>query len=222
MGVPPALGREFMPSDAPGGKPAPVAVLSYLFWQRQFAGSPDVLGKTIEVDRSPYTIIGVARPRFTWGDDDVYVPGVPSGDPKDYWMSFIKLKPGVKYSSAAAELQVLVDRFTRDDPKDFRRDRKVAIVTLNEEVLGRFSGTIVLLFVAVAALLVIGCASVDWRQPRALDSPIADGVGLALPHRRRARCSGRLRLSRQALGDAPSVLVPARGSHSGKQHRACL
>ncbi|HET7259189.1 MAG TPA: ABC transporter permease, partial [Candidatus Acidoferrum sp.] len=42
MGVPPLLGREFTPADAPGGNPAPVAVLSYLFWQRQFGASRDV------------------------------------------------------------------------------------------------------------------------------------------------------------------------------------
>ena len=149
MGVPPAAGREFAASDASDGKAAPVAVLSYLFWQRQFGGNRDVLGKTIELDRALYTIIGVAPPRFTWGDSDVYVPATPTGEPHDYWMAFIKLKPGVKHASAGAELQVLVDRFTKDDPKDFRRDRKVAIVTLNEEVLGHFSGTIVLLFAAV-------------------------------------------------------------------------
>ena len=207
MGVPAALGREFTPSDAPGGKPDPVAVLSYLFWQRQFAGNPDVLGKTIEVDRSPYTIIGVARPRFTWGDDDVYVPGVPSGDPKDYWMSFIKLKPGVKYPTAAAELQVLVDRFTKNDPQDFRRDRKVAIVTLNEEVLGRFSGTIVLLFVAVAALLVIGCANV---------SILLLARGIARQHELAVRASigaSRGRLIRQLLTE--SVLLSLTGAALG-------
>src|SRR5207237_1077616 len=91
MGVPPLLGRAFTPVDAPGGKGAPLALLSYLFWQKQFAGS-DVLGKTIELNHQLYTVIGVTPPRFTWGDCDVYVPGMPSGDAHDYWMSFIKLK----------------------------------------------------------------------------------------------------------------------------------
>jgi hypothetical protein len=52
MGVPPLLGREFSASDAPGGNPAPVAVLSYLFWQHQFGGTRDILNKSIELDRS--------------------------------------------------------------------------------------------------------------------------------------------------------------------------
>src|SRR3979490_2235418 len=63
MGIPPLLGREFSTSDAPGGNPAPVAVLSYLFWQRQFGGSRDVLNKSIELDHKLYTIIGVVLPR---------------------------------------------------------------------------------------------------------------------------------------------------------------
>src|SRR5882757_128103 len=121
MGVPPLLGRGFTSADAPGGKASPVVLLSYLFWQKQFAGDRNVLGQTIELNHKLYTVIGVTPPRFTWGDSDVYIPGMPSGDPHDYWMSFIKLKPGAKHAAAGAELQVLVDRFTKADLKDFRR-----------------------------------------------------------------------------------------------------
>jgi predicted permease len=161
MGVPLALGRGFSKSDVSGAGPAPVAVLSYIFWQKQYGNSRDVLGKSIELDHKLYTVIGVAAPRFTWGDSDVYLSANPTGDPHDTWLSFIKLKPGVRHTTAAAELQLLVDRFTQSDSKDFRKDRRVAIVTLNEEVLGRFSGTLVLLFGAVMALLLIGCANVS-------------------------------------------------------------
>jgi predicted permease len=203
MGVPPALGRQFTPDDAPGGKGSAVAVLSYLFWQKQFAGSRDVVGKTIELDGTPYTVIGVARPRFTWGDSDVYLPAMPTADPHDYWMSFIKLKPGVKHPAARAELQVLVDRFVKDDPKDFRRDRKVAIVTLNEEVLGRFSGTLVLLFIAVLALLIIGCANV---------SILLLARGIARQHELAVRASigaSRGRLIQQLLTESVLFLLRA-------------
>lgn len=207
MGVPPALGREFTPADAPGGKASPVAVLSYLFWQQQFGGNRNVVGQTIELDHTLYSVIGVVAPRFTWGDSDVYVPGTPTADPHDYWMSFIKLKPGVKHGAAAAELQVLVDRFVRNDPRDFRRDRKVAIVTLNQEVLGRFSGTLVLLFVAVIALLVIGCANV---------SILLLARGIARQHELAVRASigaSRVRLLRQLLTE--SVLLSLAGAGLG-------
>src|ERR1700736_3721257 len=207
MGVPPALGREFTPADARGGKVSPVAVLSYLFWQQQFGGNQSVVGQTIELDHVLYSVIGVAAPRFTWGDSDVYVPGTPTADPHDYWMAFIKLKPGAKHPAAAAELQVLVDRFVKDDPRDFRRDRKVAIVTLNQEVLGRFSGTLVLLFVAVVALLVIGCANV---------SILLLARGIARQHELAVRASigaSRVRLVRQLLTE--SVLLSLAGAGLG-------
>jgi predicted permease len=207
MGVPLLLGRGFTSSDMTGNKGLPVAVLSYTFWQRQYAGNRNVLGQTVELSHKPYTIIGVVPPRFTWGDSDVYLPGLPSGDPHDYWMSFIKLRPGVKHTAAAAELQLLVDRFTKEDPKDFRRDRRVKIVTLNEEVLGRFSGTLVLLFVAVIALLVIGCSNV---------SILLLARGTARQHELAVRASigaSRSRLIQQLLTE--SVLLSVAGAVLG-------
>lgn len=160
MGVPPLLGREFSSSDAPNGNPAPVAVLSYLFWQRQFGGSRDIVGKSLELDHKIYNIIGVVPPRFTWGDSDVYLPGVPNADPHDYWMSFVKLKPGTPYKKAEGEFQVLADSFARLD-KNYPQERHAKVVSLNEEVLGKFAGTLVLLFGAVLALLIIGCSNVS-------------------------------------------------------------
>src|SRR6202790_1421498 len=207
MGVPAAVGRGFTPSDAPGGNASPVAVLSYVFWQKQFGANRNVVGQTIELDHALYSVIGVAAPRFTWGDSDVYVPGTPTADPHDYWMAFIKLKPGAKHPAVAAELQVLVNRFVKDDPRDFRRDRKVAIVTLNEEVLGRFSGMLVLLFAAVIALLVIGCANV---------SILLLARGIARQHERAVRASigaSRGRLIRQLLTEA--VLLSLAGAGLG-------
>ncbi len=81
FGVPVALGRGLQPSDAIDGQdPAPVVVLGYKFWQRHFNGDPSVLGKTIQMVRKNYTIVGVANPRFAWGDGDVYLPLKVTGD----------------------------------------------------------------------------------------------------------------------------------------------
>jgi predicted permease len=207
MGVPPLLGREFTPADAPGGNPAPVAVLSYLFWQRQYGASRDVIGKSIELDHTPYTVIGVVPPRFTWGDSDVYLPAWPSADPHYYWLSFIKLKPGTKYPAAQAEMQVLADRFAKEDPKNYPQDMRAKIVTLNEEVLGRFAGTIVFLFGAVVILLIIGCANV---------SILLLARGTARQHELAVRTSmgaGRGRLIRQLLTE--SVLLSVTGAAAG-------
>ena len=207
MGVPLLLGRGFSPGDAPGGSASSVAVLSYLFWRRQFAANRDVVGKTIELDHVLYTIIGVVPPRFTWGDSDVYLPAAPTADPHDYWLSFVRLKPGTPHAAAAAELQVLVDRFARQDPNNYPQDTRVAIVTLNEEVLGRFAGTLVLLFGAVVALLVIGCANV---------SILLLARGTAREHELAVRVSvgaSRARLIRQLLTEA--ILLSVTGAVLG-------
>jgi predicted permease len=161
MGVPPLLGRQFSSADRSEGKASPVAVLSYLFWKKQFNASRDVLGKTVELDHKLYTVIGIASPRFTWGDSDVYIPYTPTGDPKDYRNSFIKLKPGVTLEQARAELEPLILQFSKRDPNGYPKVEKIKVVTLNEQVLGQFSGTLMLLFGAVTLLLVIGCANVS-------------------------------------------------------------
>jgi putative ABC transport system permease protein len=161
MGVPPLLGREFTPSDAPGGNASPVAVLSYLFWKKQYGGRLDIVGKTIELDHMPYTVIGVASPRFTWGDSDVYMPGNFKADPHYYMNAFLKLKPGVSFAQVAAELQPLVDNYAKQDPTNFPQNAKVAIKTLNEEVMRGFEAPLLMLFAAVLLLLLIGCANVS-------------------------------------------------------------
>jgi len=206
MGVPPLVGREFSPADAPGGNPAPVAVLSYLFWQRQFGGSRDAVGKRIELEHQAYTVIGVVPPRFTWGDSDVYLPALPTADPTEYWLSFVRLKPETKLPVAEAEFQVLVDQFAKQD-KNYPQERKVKIVTLNEQVLGQFAGTLVLLFGAVVALLVIGCANV---------SILLLARGTARQHELAVRVSvgaGRSRLIRQLLTE--SVVLSVAGAALG-------
>src|SRR5579864_847994 len=207
MGVRPLLGREFTSTDAPDGTPSPVAVLSYRLWKAQFGGNKEVIGKTIQLDHKLYTVIGIVPPRFTWGDSDVYLPAVPNADPHDYWLSFIRLKPGTNYKAAEANLQSLLDSFTKDDPKDFRHNKRVGIVSLNEQILGRFSGTLILLFVAVTALLIIGCSNI---------SILLLARGTARLHELAMRASvgaTRARLIRQLLTE--SVLLSLTGAVLG-------
>lgn len=80
LGVPAILGRTFNEADDQrgGGRDGPVAVLSYRFWQGQFGGSSDVIGRTLRLDRIPLTIVGVTPPGFfgleAGGSFDVIVP----------------------------------------------------------------------------------------------------------------------------------------------------
>ena len=75
FGVPALLGREFSPEDSREALyPARVAVLSYQYWQTHYAGQPNVLGKTLQLNRENYSVIGVLPKRFAWWGCDVYTP----------------------------------------------------------------------------------------------------------------------------------------------------
>jgi len=163
MGVPPVLGRGLIPSDAIDGQdPQPVAVLGYKFWQRHFNSDTSVLGQTLQLVRKNYTIIGVAAPRFTWGDGDVYLPLKVTQDPVKALYVGIRLKPGITRESASAALQPLIEQFAKETPKHFPSDHfQFHLVGLNEQFVHDLGGTLYLLFAAVALLLAIGCGNVS-------------------------------------------------------------
>src|SRR3954470_1249491 len=73
MGVPPLIGRTPSLDDRLPGAP-PVVVLGYRFWQRQFGGDPQVLGRQLRLNDTVRTVIGVMPPRFMWRGADVYLP----------------------------------------------------------------------------------------------------------------------------------------------------
>jgi len=162
FGVPMLLGRGLLPTDAPEGQdPQPVAVLGYQFWQRHYDGDPDIVGKTIQLTHKSYTVVGVAPPRFTWGDGDVYLPWKFTNDPARTVMPTIRLKPGVSHAAANAEFQTLLEQFAKETPKHFPEQFKTAIQGLNDQFIERLGGTLRLLFIAVALLLLIGCGNVS-------------------------------------------------------------
>jgi predicted permease len=163
LGVPPALGRGLIPSDAIDGQdPQPVVVLSYKFWQRHFNSDPSVLGRTLQLVRKNYTIVGVAAPRFTWGDGDVYLPLKITQDPKKAYYVGLRLKPGVTHEAANAALQPLIEQFAKESPTHFPTAHfQFHVQGLNERFVHDLGGTLYLLFSAVALLLAIGCGNVS-------------------------------------------------------------
>jgi putative ABC transport system permease protein len=166
LGVAPALGRGLVPSDAVDGEdPQAVVVLGYKFWQRHFHSDSDVLGKTIQMVRKNYTIVGVAGSRFAWGDGDVYLPKKITQDPTLGYYVGIRLKPGISHAAADAALQPLITQFAKQTPKHFPPgDAKLHVVGLNEDFIKQLGGTLYLLFGAVALLLAIGCGNVSILQ----------------------------------------------------------
>ena len=163
LDAPPLMGRVFTAAEAPAGiAPPPVAVISYPFWKTHFASSPDVLGKVLELNQQKYTVIGVVGPRFTWHDSEVYSP-MPAGmDPKSRFQTLIRLRPDVSTDAAAGELTSFVQQVGHAEPSLLPHDGyRIKVETLNDWILGQFKGTLILLFVAVALLLLIGCGNVS-------------------------------------------------------------
>jgi MacB-like periplasmic core domain/FtsX-like permease family len=160
FGVPALMGREFSPEDARDAlHPANVAVLSYQYWQTHYAGQSDVLGKTLQLNRENYTVIGILPKRFAWWGCDVYTPLKYSPDPDRTAMVFVRIKPNIGLSVAQAELQASIQAFAKETPQHFPHDLKIGLVPLNDIFVGSFSGTIYVIFGAVTVLLVIGCAN---------------------------------------------------------------
>ena len=163
MGVPAALGRGLVPSDAVDGQdPQPVVVLSYKFWQRHFAADPSVLGKTLQMVHKNYTIVGVAAKRFTWDDADVYLPKKITQDTVLGYYVGIRLKPGVTRAAAEGALDPLIQQFAKETPKHFPTvPFHLKLRGFNDDFIERLGGIPYLLFGAVAMLLLIGCGNVS-------------------------------------------------------------
>jgi predicted permease len=180
FGIAPALGRDFAPDDEQAGG-AHVAILSATFHRRAFDGAADVVGKSIELDGLPYTIIGVlpavydGQPRFgdRSGEDaeprDVWVPlGFTAAqlDPvvrNSHWIKVLaRLKPGVTRDGAMADLGRLTETFYRDFPETYKPGSgwRMWVESLKSYGAGKSGLVATLLLVAVLLVLLAGCANV--------------------------------------------------------------
>ena len=156
------MGRWLIPSDAPFGKdPQPVVVLGYQFWQRYYLGDPNVIGRTIQLVHKPYQIVGVMPPRFKWGEAEIYLPLHVTSDPKIYFGTSIKLRPGFTRAQANAELQPYLEQFAKESPAQFPEKFRSNLRSITELYAQPLGPTLYLLLGAVASLLLIGCGNVS-------------------------------------------------------------
>jgi predicted permease len=163
LGVRPLLGRNIEPSDAEKGGHS-VAVLNYRFWQRYFGADLHVIGRTLEMDHTPYTIIGVMPRSFAFNDingvGDVYLPAsliraVANGPPA--YVPWIKLRPQVTVAAANALLEPLVlEGMKQHSGATAWHLALQPIIEPYQQDLGR---TFALLLAGVILLLIIGCAN---------------------------------------------------------------
>ena len=111
------MGRWLIPSDAPQGRDAErIVVLGYQFWQRYYGGDPGVVGRTIQLVRKNYEIVGVMPPRFRWREADLYMPLAVKFEPNIYYGVNLRIKPGVSVADANADLQPILERFAKETP----------------------------------------------------------------------------------------------------------
>ncbi|HET9180879.1 MAG TPA: ABC transporter permease [Candidatus Angelobacter sp.] len=160
FGVRPLLGRNIQPSDAENGG-HPVVVLNYRFWQRHFGGDPHVIGRTLEIDQVPYTIVGVMPRSFAFNDladvADVYLPF--SLAPKiSVYIPWIKLRPHVTLAAANAALEPLARELEKQSPVRLRH-YNLALEPIIWSFQQNIGHTLKLLLAGVVLLLVIGCAN---------------------------------------------------------------
>jgi predicted permease len=161
LGPRPLLGRVFTEAEAPIGRaPERVAVLTYRFWQRQFGGRSDVVGRTLRLNGEPHSVLGVMPREYSVGVTDVILPqpmvGTNAAGPV-----IVRVKDGVSMTAAATELQQHYVRFARSRPDAFPRSFRVQLQRLvDEERGGSYVPTVMLLFAGAALLLVIGCVNV--------------------------------------------------------------
>jgi len=168
LGVSPALGRTFGDSDFNAGS-QPVVLISHGMWRREFGGSPAAVGGSLVLDERRYTIVGV-------------LPELPVGDitaPHDFWIplsarpgiaweprrgnGFItvlaRIAPGVTAAAAQAQLSGVTRELAARYPESNGTKPSVALRPLHEAMVAPVKQALVLIFLSVAAVLLVACAN---------------------------------------------------------------
>jgi predicted permease len=178
LGVKPILGRGFLPEEGKVPGRDAVAVISYDFWQTQYANDPSAVGRSIRVKGVDFTIVGVAPRSFTGIDQyfhpAVYLPAMisqrlnagttnPLENRGDHSYSIkARLKPGVSREKAQAELATLWSSLQEQFP-DNNRNLKIVVQTELQTRVSREgpdAALIALLMGLVGVVLLIACANV--------------------------------------------------------------
>ena len=216
------IGRGLLPSECGAQGSAPVVVLSYALWKGHFAADPQIVGKSIVLNRANFTVVGVAPEGFVgasllgadlwapfsvqeqWNQGKNYFP-----DANMSWLEVAgRLKPGISLDSARADLAVIAAGVDRQNP-----GRKTTLLVdtatfmNNPEGRGPVLGVGAMILAAVSLVLVIACANLaNLLLARAAGRKKEIAVRLAVG-------ASRWRLLRQLLTE--SLLLSAAGGLLG-------
>ena len=230
LGVQPYLGRFIHASEEHGPNSMPEIVLSYALWHSHFNGDPAVVGRTVQINKYPFTIIGVARPDFRGTElffaPDLWAPIVNSQQISD-WFSLEErgnhnawaighLKPGVTPAAAAADLNTIANSLAKTYPKsDDGLKFSLSRPGLAGNTLGRPTRAFMFGLMLLAGLILLAaCANLgSLFAARAADRSREIAVRMALGSRRQL-------ILRQLLTEA--VLVSFAGGICGMAGAAVI
>jgi len=165
LAVRPVRGRLFTAEDDKPGVNSSL-IISYRAWQSWFGGDDAVIGRTVQVNSTPRTIIGVMPPGFYLLDRDTDLWETLGLDGRDYrktegrWMLCLaRLKPGISREAAQAQMIALAQRLETTYPA-FDRNWSVTLEPLRDSMVRQVKASLLILMGAVGLLLAVACANV--------------------------------------------------------------
>jgi predicted permease len=217
LGVNPVIGRDFDPKqDVLGGKPE--VMISAGMWKSKFGAAPDVIGKSLTLNGTDYTIVGVVPASFhlfmqNFRTSDIYVPVGQWDDvifhQRDVGMGMnavARLKPGVSLEQASADMERVTQHLAAAYP-DANSKTSATVVPLKDKIVGDVRPYLLVLLAAVFFVLLIACVNVaNLQLARAMQRAREFAIRAALG-------AGRLRVIRQLLTE--SVLLSLCGGGLG-------